>query len=275
MVEIHDIIKLLLLILVLLLVGVSGFISVTGKIVEENNMPWSKRLTRKGKWFVGTSTAVIIASIGQYLYSDYLDNLKEENLKKSYQSSVKDITKVIMDYGYRYEAETKKLQKIVKDSSKTRITEKEQPVLYLQNIYQSVAAETPDVFTEFRLEMYSAQAGSENFNVELTIVLSDSLGGMRYLPNASRKHYLKSGKIPADKTLTTGFYVKNDILAHYKFILLYLTGTYTAIGGGQKQKIDEWYCYDLGKMAMHVLDLDAAPPGMREAFIKSKANIAH
>lgn len=232
------------------------------------------RLTKNGRTVCLLFLSTIIISVYQNIYNDDQIKVKEELLRTQFISDLKEATskseKNLMEtaakYALRYDASQKSLERIVRDSSKTRVIQTNNPILQICKI-KNIAAQ--DNFNEYVISFCSKGAGSSNLNVGLYLVLGDTSNftPQKYID----KFYLsKNNPIPESRYFDKKFKLTGGF-RNYNAIFIWVIGTYTSVGGTQPLKIDQLYYHNFKSEELSVLDEE--PREQIIQFIKNRSSL--
>jgi len=215
------------------------------------------RLTKNGRTVCFLFLSTIILSVYQNIYNDDQAKAKEDALRKQFIFDLNDVTskseKNLMEtaakYALRYNESQKSLEKIVRDSSRTTVIQSNNPILQICGI-KNITAQSN--FNEYVISFCSKGAGSSNFNVRLYFVLGDTLNltPQRYIGNQSLD---RNNSIPESRNYNKKFKLIDDFRNHTA-IFIWVTGTYTNVGGTQPLKIDQLYYHNFKSEELSVLD---------------------
>lgn len=248
---------------------------------------WYKRIRGTGYIIIAISALGIYFNILQNTYNDQKNEEKEtklkESLNKSYKSSLdtmrnnftnssKEIINVVVSslgkYGFKADSANRRLVRIVRDSSKTKIVMPTQPVVRLcPDSGISLNKRTKNEYI-FNSSFCSLDAGSRKFNFSIKSVYQDSLGILHYGGNA--KIFPQSIILYKDSQFKTTFGYKVSVGQMPKIVevYLYVIGTYENLDGSKIFPLDELYVYNLDDNTFRILSNEKRDEIVN--FIKSR-----
>lgn len=265
----------LIIIGIALFVAFSSFVSSTGKLIDKR---WKglKIVTPRGWFIIALNFGVIILSVLQYSFNEKELKQKEIEasnkqtkrdsiLKSNYDSSlyvlkskfdttnlntVSIVSQTLGEYGYLLDSTQKRLVKIIKDSSKTKIISAEEPVLSICSFEGIKLARIENDAYYFDLLFCSNGAASTGYNIKAFIVIADSLNNFLYFKdNLSLSDELQ---ILKDAAFVQHFNFSNKI--NFNFLYIYVKGTYKNIDRTKTYNLDAAYYYNkIGKTSGMVM----------------------
>lgn len=254
-----------------LLVALSSFISSVGKLLDRRRKG-IKIVTKRGWLIISLNFGIIILSAFQYFFSekdlkqkDYeatkKQTLRDSVLKSNYDSSlyvlknkfdtsnintVSTISQTLGKYGYLFDSAQKRLVKIIRDSSKTKIIVQEDPILSICSFEGIKLTKTENGLNYFDLLFCSEGSGCTGFNINIAIVLSDTIPSNNYFYFKDNLKLRDKVQIAKDAAYVQHFNFSDNII--FKFLYVYVTGTYTNIDRSKTYKVDDIYYYNkIGK----------------------------
>ena len=254
-----------------LLVALSSFISSVGKLLDRRRKGINI-VTKRGWLIISLNFGIIILSALQYFFNekdlkqkDYeatkKQTLRDSVLKSNYDSSlyvlknkfdtsnintVSTISQTLGKYGYLFDSAQKRLVKIIRDSSKTKIIVQQDPILSICSFEGIKLTKTENGLNYFDLLFCSEGSGCTGFNINIAIVLSDTIPSNNYFYFKDNLKLRDQVQIAKDAAYVQHFNFSDKII--FKFLYIYVTGTYTNIDRSKSYKIDDIYYYNkIGK----------------------------
>lgn len=254
-----------------ILVALSSFISSVGKLLDKRRKG-IKIVTKRGWLIISINLGIIILSALQYFFSEkdlkQKDNeatrrqtLRDSVLQSNYDSSlyvlkskfdtsnintVSTISQTLGKYGYLFDSAQKRLVSIIKDSSKTRIIVQQDPILSICSFEGIKLTKTESSINYFDILFCSEIAGSTGFNINIAIVLSDTIPSNNYFYFKDNLKLRDQLQISKDAAYVQHFNFSDKL--RFKYLYVYVTGTYTNIDRSKSYKIDDIYYYNkIGK----------------------------
>lgn len=250
-----------------LLVAVSAFVSSTYKLIDRRRKGL-KIITKTGWLVIALNFSIIILSVLQYFINENELTQKEIEanknqtfrdsvLKSNYDSSlyvlknkfdtsnintVTAISQTLGKYGYLFDSAQKRLVKLIRDSSKTRVIETEDPVLSICSFKGINLIKVEKGLNFFDLLYCSEGAGSTGFNVRTSIVLSDSIPSNNlfyFKDNLILSYELQISK---DAAYVQHFNFSDKI--KFNLLYVYLNGTFKNLNRSKTYKIDAVYFFN-------------------------------
>ena len=250
-----------------LLVAVSSFLSSVGKLLDRRRKG-IKIVTKRGWLIILLNLGIIILSVFQYFFNERdlkrkdaeatkKQTIRDSVLKSNYDSSlyvlknkfdtsnlktVTTISQTLGKYGYLFDSAQKRLVKIISDSSKTKIIEQPDPILSICSFQGIKLTKTENGLNYFDLLFCSEGAGSTGFNINIAILLSDSITSNNYFyfkDNLKLQDHLQIAK---DAAFVEHFNFSDKI--SFIFLYVYVSGTYTNIDRSKRFKIDDIYYFN-------------------------------
>lgn len=194
-------------------------------------------------------------------------NRRENFLRKQYDSSLVEtkkkfdttnvntvlvITETLGKYGFKLDSANNRLVKVVKDSSKTKILENENPVLLLCE--KGISLDKSDrQECRYNISFCSRDAGSTGFKLLIRSAYEDSVRGLSYGGITSILY--NNLQIPKNTQYNSSYgYTSrlNSPMFIYKQYL-YIIGTYMNIDRSKTFPIDLLYSYDHNDKAFHIV----------------------
>lgn len=190
--------------LIAALVAVSSILSSIWDIVDKEKKGL-KAITKKGRRIILLNLSVILISVLQYCQNEIDVKQKEDEakteqtkrdsilrdrydsslyvMKQKYDSSHTNIIRTIAgalgQYGFRLDSSNQKLEKLIKDSAKTKVILPNDPVLIMcTNGIRLI--DTTNNKHHYGLKFCSNDAGSTDFKVNIYVVLFDSINNYTY-----------------------------------------------------------------------------------------------
>lgn len=183
---------------------------------------------------------------------------REKVLKRFYDSSLLEVKKkfdssrytsdsIIADnlgkYGYKFDSVSDRLEKLVRDSSKTKIIVQGDPALQIS------IADPPGVEflekvnneTKIRINIISVGAGSSYFDIKYGFVLAyttnDTIMNGRYVSNSNKNIIEKNAKL--SEGVASGSYHLIPIDEKFTSLFIWLHGKYKRLDGTGNFVLDE------------------------------------
>src|ERR1035437_4288503 len=257
----------LIIIGIALIIAISSFISSTGKLLDRRKKGL-KIITKRGWSLITLNFGVIILSVAQYYLNENELNqkdieasnkqaIRDSILKSNYDSSlyvlknkfdtsniniVSTISQTLGKYGYLLDSAQKRLVKIIKDSSKTKIITQEDPILSICSFEGIKLIKIENGIYYFNLLFCSEGAGCTGFNVNASIVLSDSIPSISFLYLKDNLVLTDELQIPKDAAYLMHFNLSEKL--KFNLLYVYVNGTYTNIERTKTYKIDAAYYYN-------------------------------
>ncbi|HTQ66772.1 MAG TPA: hypothetical protein VMI12_18395 [Puia sp.] len=186
-----------------------------------------------------------------------LNHIKEEDerankIKKGFDSSINIITKnydngnlrttstitdILGKYGYALDATNKRLIKLIKDSSKTKIIETEAPVLMISNL--SYLKHENNRY-HYQYDLVSSDASSSNYELLVSTVLLDSANTLIY--GGVTSNLFQS--LSLSKGAHQRFFFNIDDIVRYNYLYIWIRGKYTNADGNKTYHINEVYFHN-------------------------------
>lgn len=257
----------LIIIGIALLVAISSFISSVGKVLDRRRKGINI-ITKRGWIIIAVNLGVIILSVTQYFFNE--NDLKQKDkeatkkqtirdsiLKSNYDSSlyvlknkfdtsnlytIATISQTLGKYGYLFDSAQKRLVKIISDSSKTKIIVQADPIVSICSFEGIKLTKTENGLNYFDILLCSEEAGSTGFNINIFIVLSDSIPSNNYFYFKGNLKIRERVQIAKDAAYVQHFNFSDKIL--FSFLYVYVSGTYTNIDRSKSYKIDDIYYYN-------------------------------
>lgn len=213
---------------------------------------------------------LIILPVIQYNIQKKEEIIRNQELKRGYDSSLSEIKKkfdstsfktdsLIADnlgkYGYKFDSASNRLEKIVRDSSKTRVIEKDDPVLHLRQIENvKIISITPisDKEQKVIIHFSSSDAGSSSFDIKLSCVTLDFSDNLSY--SGSYRPFGYTAQISKDGSLPATFMLNNA--KNFVQIYFWIRGSYKNIDKSKIFRMDEVFVFDSKTKEYGVADLD-------------------
>ncbi len=201
---------------------------------------------------------LIILPIIQYQIQQKEEINRNAELKRGYDSSLAEIKKkfdstsfktdsLIADnlgkYGYKFDSANNRLEKIVRDSSKTRVLENIDPVLQLiqiPNVKVITVSPVSENKIKVTIQFTSSDAGSSSFEIKLSSVAKDSLNNLFYF--GLHNPFENKNQISKDAHMESGFYIYNP--KKFTQIYFWIRGTYKNIDKSKQFYMDDVYYFD-------------------------------
>jgi hypothetical protein len=249
------------------LVAVSSIISSVGKLVDRRRKG-IKIVTGRGWTIIALNLGILILSVLQYTFNESelvekeksavrLQESRDSILKANYDSSllvlkskfdtsnlntVLTISQTLGEYGYKFDSAQKKLERIVKDSAKTRIYTQEDPVLTICEIVDTTTKKKSGYNSDLLVKYCSIGAGSTDFKITSIIALADTFPTKNYKYVGKGSGLAQQLQIPKEMTYSRPFYITSN--QFYMYIYIYLTGTYSNIDRTKTFKVDALYFFN-------------------------------
>jgi len=246
------------------LVAISALLSSIWDIVDKEKRGL-KAITKKGRIIILLNLSVIIISVLQYNQNEIDVKQKEDEakteqiqrdsilrdgydsslyiMKQKYDSSHENIVRTIAsalgEYGFRLDSSNQKLERLIKDSSKTKIILPNDPVLQVCTNRGIEIIDTTSNKHKYQIRFCSKDAGSANFKIKLDFVLADSIANYDYIGS----HYFpQEAQISQDTEYSLFFDVSNNL--NYSFLYILVNGTYSNIERTKSYPTDILYYYN-------------------------------
>lgn len=246
-------------------VALSSILSAISKIINREKKGL-KKVTGIGWIFFTLNLVIVFLSALQYWQNEIDIKQKEEDsskkqlvrdslLRNQYDSSlyvmkekydtsnrriVTTIANVLGTYGYRLDSSNQRLERLIKDSAKTRVILSDDPVFI-------ICAQSGISLTDFKngrdyyeISFCSEDAGSSQFDINCPIIISDSLNNYFYI--GTLDFLTKDTKIP--KGLTYKGYFNFPYTNPYSFLYILVKGTYKNIEGTKHYQVNNLYYYN-------------------------------
>ncbi len=237
------------------------FFNLTGKLKNED-VKGIKGITTWGWMHFVLSLAFVILPIVAKRYQDIEDkrkvieikvdqNKRDSSLKATYDSSYHKTAFILSEtlgkYGFKLDSVNKILTRLIKDSSKTKVIETEDPVLTMNTQGENTGIEFiryEDGLYHYRITLISADKGSSNFDIRASLIVLDSLKGLTYL---KRIPFIeKNERLPKNGKIQFSFGITYDYT--YNYLFLYIRGNYKNLDASKSFPMDIIFRYNkLGK----------------------------
>lgn len=255
-----------LIILIGLLVGAVSFVSASQrKYFDKRFNKWWQKPTKKFWWITSLNIGILVLSVLQFNLNNRAIKeekalaakdavIRDSTLRAQYDSSLlqmkykfdstHNITSMIISenlgkYGYKLDSTGSKIEKIVRDSAKTKIIEPYDPVLLIRAIEKIFEK---DYENHFQIWFSSLSAGSTNFNVKSHVILMDSISNLMHFV---RTEIQLTEDIKIDPSITIMKPISAPSSQLFNRVCIYLIGDYTNIDGSKKYNIDALYYFNL------------------------------
>jgi hypothetical protein len=243
-----------------------SFVSVKGTLSDlKYKKKWWKIITKRGWGAIVLTLSVIMLLVWQNYLSEKTSDKKDEALKKEKEKSDSTVTnrikagvdsnrKILFDdlsqalakQGLGFDSNQKRIEKLVKDSSKIRVFEKEDPVLHLVTMAGKkgieIIKEDNGAFT-IEIQILSSDAGSGGFEITYSILKANSKDQIIYLGKRSPLQYNK--KLSANQASISPFIIPSDNYGKPEMIFVWARGKYKNIDLSKTFQLDEVYYYNV------------------------------
>lgn len=162
---------------------------------------------------------------------------------ESNQKTVAIVSDNLGKYGYRFDSATGRLEKLVRDSSKTRVKENDDPVFslgLLPNVKPVIITGKNGGNLHLTLNYNSADAGSTGFEINNTMLGLEGFDNYIYLYSGTvlgdNVNLSKNSFIPV-------YYTIKDI--NFKNIYIWIRGNYKNIDKSKSFNTDVMYVYNI------------------------------
>jgi len=251
-------------IIIAFLVAVSSLLSSTSDVIDKTKKG-IKSVTKKGWILLVLNLSIIIFSVLQYRQNDIEVKQKENEanykqiqrdsllrnqydsslyiMKQKYDSSHLNIVRTIANalgmYGFKLDSSNQRLEKLIKDSSKTRIIMPDDPVLIICPDGGIKLVDSKLNSHHYKIDFCSQTAGSSQFEIKCRVVLSDSMNSYTYAGSFDMPSDLQ---IPKDMVNSEFFDIVNN--QSYSFLYILVKGKYKNIDGTKSFQVNTLYYYN-------------------------------
>jgi hypothetical protein len=258
-----DPVSVIILFLIFGFVTTTAIISAAYDLRDKNERNFFKSLTSNGWIVLILSGCTLILNWAQGQYSDYKTgkenfrrdstirsdynrsvekitsnyNSKTVELKKAYDTSTVNIVGALARYGLKYDSARKTIEALVRDSTRNG----PDPVFDVVSIELEWEKEREK---QYKIMVASKDAGSKNYDVNFSAVLSNEMGGpYEALLNKAKVHIGKSEQFAANDG--TGVFLGISSSLDYKLVFFHVKGYYTNTSGNKRFFIDKIYMFTL------------------------------
>jgi hypothetical protein len=253
----------IIIILITTFLALSSFI--TASNVYNENEKGFKRITKTGSLIISLNLIIIILTGIQYFGNKrelrkseaaavIRQNDRDSILRVRYDSSliimkgkydtsnirtIAVVTELLANYGFRLDSSNRRLLKIIRDSSKTKIILPNDPVLQLCPRIGIEYRDTRENHNFYNVQICSKDASSSNFYINCPYIIGDSVGNLTYIGKLDLPTDLKISK---DNSITAFLAIPSSFT--YKYIYLLFDGTYSNADNTKIFPINDLYYYN-------------------------------
>jgi hypothetical protein len=226
---------------------------------------WWKIITKRGWIVILLTISVIMLLVWQNYQSEKNNNKKDEALKKEKEKSdsivtnrikagvdsnrqvlFDDLSKALAKQGFEFDFKQKRIERLVKKSSKITVFEKEDPVLHIVTMGDKkgieIIKEDNGTFS-IEIQILSSDAGSAAFEITYSILKTNSIEEIIYLGKRLPIQYGK--KLSANQASISPFVIPNDNYGRPNMIFIWARGKYKKIDLSKVFQLDEVYYYNM------------------------------
>ena len=255
--------SLLYFIIIAFLVAISALLSSIWEIIDREKKGL-KYITKRGWIIIGLNASVIIFSVLQYNQNEIDVKQKEDEakteqtqrdsilrnrydsslyvMKQKYDSShaniIRTLASALGQYGYKLDSSNQKLEKLIKDSAKTKVILPNDPVLTLcSNGIRLI--DTTDNKHHYGISFCSNDAGCTDFKIKIYVVLFDTINNYSY---AGLYDFPSDSQIPKDIKYELYFDITDNLI--YTKLYFLVKGTYKNIERTKTYPTNIMYYYN-------------------------------
>ena len=243
-----------------------SFVSVKGTLSDlKYKKKWWKIITKRGWIAIVLTLSVIMLLVWQNYLSEKTNDKKDEALRKEKEKSdstvtnrikagvdsnrqilFDDLSKALAKQGFEFDSSQKRIERLVKDSSKIRVFEKADPVLHLVTMGGKKGIEIvkeDNATFSIEIQILSSDAGSAGFEITYSILKINSVDQIIYLGKQTPLEY--GNKLSINEANISYFVIPNDKYGRPDMILIWARGKYKNIDLSKTFQLDDVYYYNV------------------------------
>jgi|ERR1035437_9005628 hypothetical protein len=219
------------------------YLTASGNLADNRFKKWYKKLKIKGWLFILAGLILVSTQLAQTYFTER-QNKKEQEIrdlrvfeklkhssdssvtefqksadlsvsrfKKSSDSSTFEIVQSLGKYKLKYDSSQKKIVNLIKDSSKTRVIEPENPTVVMGGELNSQTLAFLDMEAgHYYYEIYftSLNSTSRNFDIKSSIIVFDSTTNLKYIYKGQVEIFEPNAVLPKDFPIRKKFEVFSE-----------------------------------------------------------------